>query len=75
MKVAERSCLRGKPIHNMYFPVTPKMVRDAIVVADALGSVFRLRHGGRSSRTSVNQSRQTKDQASIDELSKTRRRR
>jgi len=55
MKVAERSCLRGKPIHNMYFPVTPKMVRDAIAVADALGSAFRLRHGGRSSEASVNE--------------------
>lgn len=75
MKVAERSCLRGKPIHNMYFPVTPKMVRDAIAAADDLGSAFSLRHGGRSSKARVNQSRQTKDQASIDELSKTRRRR
>jgi glycerol dehydrogenase len=75
MKVAERSCLKGKPIHNMYFPVTPKMVHNAMTVADALGSAFRLRHGGRSSKTSVNHAATTNDQACANELSNTRRRR
>jgi glycerol dehydrogenase len=54
MKVAERSCLRGKPIHNMYFPVTPKMVHDAMARADTLGSEFHLRRGRCRSKTIVN---------------------
>ena len=37
MKVAEATCAPGETIHNMPFPVTPKSVYSAILVADKLG--------------------------------------
>jgi glycerol dehydrogenase len=54
MEIARRSCLPGKPIHNMNFQVTPKMVRDAILVTDTLGTSYthrRLRFRRSSFRT------------------------
>ncbi len=37
MAVAESSCEKGKPMHNMPFPVTPDDVYAAILVADKIG--------------------------------------
>lgn len=39
-KVAQLSCAEGETIHNMPFPVTPQMVYNAILAADALGEDF-----------------------------------
>jgi len=36
-KIAERACAPGETIHNLPFTVTPDLVLDAIVAADALG--------------------------------------
>ncbi|NMB13176.1 MAG: glycerol dehydrogenase [Firmicutes bacterium] len=41
MEVAEAATQEGETIHNMPFPVTPQMVRDAILAADAIGRVYR----------------------------------
>ncbi len=40
---AEKSCAPGSTIHNMPFPVTPDMVYNALLAADALGRAFRKR--------------------------------
>lgn len=37
MRVATAACAEGETIHNMPFPVTPDMVRDAMLAADAYG--------------------------------------
>lgn len=39
-KVAEMACAPEETIHNMPFPVTPDMVAQAILAADALGQDF-----------------------------------
>lgn len=39
-KIAEKSCAEGETIHNMPFPVTPEIVYNAILAADALGSQY-----------------------------------
>lgn len=36
-RVAEAACVEGETIHNEPFDVTPAMVRDALVTADAIG--------------------------------------
>lgn len=36
-KAAEKACVPGATIHNMPFPVTPDMVYQAMLAADALG--------------------------------------
>lgn len=38
MAVAGSSCEKGKPMHNMPFPITPEDVYAAIMVADKIGS-------------------------------------
>lgn len=40
MEVAKAATKEGETIHNMPFPVTAEMVRDAIVAADAIGRAF-----------------------------------
>jgi glycerol dehydrogenase len=40
MRVAEAACAPGETIHNMPFAVTPPMVLDAILTADAYGRAF-----------------------------------
>lgn len=44
-RVAEKVCEPGMMIHNMPFPVTPDMVYDAILAADAIGQAYLRRHG------------------------------
>jgi len=44
-KVAEKVCEPGMMIHNMPFPVSPDMVYDAILAADAIGRAYLHRHG------------------------------
>ncbi|ADG81506.1 iron-containing alcohol dehydrogenase [Thermincola ferriacetica] len=39
-KVAEMSCAEGETIYNMPFPVTPDLVYNAILAADAIGEAF-----------------------------------
>ena len=39
---AEKACVAGSTIHNMPFPVTPEMVYDALLAADAAGREYRL---------------------------------
>lgn len=39
-KVAEMSCAEGETIHNTPFPVTPEMVYNAIMAADAIGTAY-----------------------------------
>jgi len=39
-KVAELSCAEGETIYNMPFPVTPDLVYNAIMAADAIGEAF-----------------------------------
>lgn len=39
-RVAETATAKGETIHNMPFPVSPEMVVDAILAADALGRSF-----------------------------------
>ena len=38
--VAERSSVAGETAHNEPFPITPNLLLDAIVVADAIGAEF-----------------------------------
>lgn len=45
MKVAEASCQPGGIMHNMPFPVTPEMVCNAILGADAIGTAFHKKIG------------------------------
>lgn len=40
MEVAKVSCAEGETMHNMPFEVTPKMVYDAILAADAYGKTL-----------------------------------
>jgi len=40
MAVATASCAEKQAIHNMPFPVSPEMVRDAIIKADKLGEML-----------------------------------
>ncbi|MBC7106999.1 MAG: glycerol dehydrogenase [Firmicutes bacterium] len=40
MQVAVATCQPGGMVHNMPFPVTPEMVYNAILGADALGTAF-----------------------------------
>lgn len=44
-KVAEGACAEGETIHNMPFPVTPEMVLDAMLAADAYGRTYAERQG------------------------------
>jgi glycerol dehydrogenase len=37
MQVAVAATAEGETIHNMPFPVNPKLVSDAILAADAIG--------------------------------------
>jgi glycerol dehydrogenase len=47
--IARRSTAEGETIHNEPFTVTPEMVVDAIVAADAIGRDWKLsRSAGRS---------------------------
>ena len=41
MKVAKKACDKDETIHSMPFPVTPEMVADAILAADALGRDYK----------------------------------
>ncbi|MHB8916849.1 MAG: glycerol dehydrogenase [Desulfocucumaceae bacterium] len=45
MKVAEASCQPGGIIHNMPIPVTPDLVYNAILGADAIGTAFLKKMG------------------------------
>ncbi len=40
MQVATATCQPGGMVHNMPFPVTPEMVYNAVLGADALGTAF-----------------------------------
>lgn len=40
MAVANAACAEGDTMHNMPFEVTPKMVYDAILAADAYGKTL-----------------------------------
>ena len=42
-KAAEKACAPGSTVHNMPFPVTPDMVYQALLAADALGRDFKSR--------------------------------
>jgi len=44
-QVAEKICEPGMMIHNMPFPVTPEMVCDAILAADAMGQAYLSQRG------------------------------
>lgn len=39
-KAAEKACVPGATIHNMPFTVTPEMVYQAMLAADALGRCY-----------------------------------
>jgi glycerol dehydrogenase len=41
MKVAELACAPGETIHNGVIPVTPEIVVDAMLAADALGRFYK----------------------------------
>jgi len=41
MEVAKLACAEGDTLHNMPFPVTPELVYDAILAADALGHYYK----------------------------------
>lgn len=43
MRVAQAACAPGETIHNMPFPVTPAMVLDAMLAADAYGRACKAR--------------------------------
>ncbi|KKM11468.1 glycerol dehydrogenase [Clostridiales bacterium PH28_bin88] len=40
MQVAEKVCEPGMMVHNMPFPVTPQMVYNAVIGADAIGCAY-----------------------------------
>ncbi|MBR3640537.1 MAG: glycerol dehydrogenase [Oscillibacter sp.] len=40
-RAAEKACVPGSTIHNLPFTVTPDMVADALLVADALGKAYK----------------------------------
>ena len=42
--VAERACAEGEFIHNMSFPVAPKLALDSIKGADAVGRAYAAKH-------------------------------
>jgi len=41
MAVAKKACAPNESVHNMSFPVTPQMLCDAVIAADALGQARR----------------------------------
>jgi glycerol dehydrogenase len=41
MQVAQLACAEGETIHNMPFPVSPDMVLDALIAADAYGRAYK----------------------------------
>lgn len=41
MEVARLACAEGDTLHNMPFPVTPELVYDAILAADAIGHYYK----------------------------------
>jgi glycerol dehydrogenase len=43
--IARRATAPGETIHNEPFEVTPEMVADAILAADAMGPAWRTRRG------------------------------
>ena len=43
-RAAEKACVPGSTIHNLPFEVTPDMVADALLAADALGRVYKENH-------------------------------
>ena len=45
MAVARKACAPNESVHNMSFPVTPQMLCDAVVAADAMGRALSRRHG------------------------------
>ena len=40
-RAAEKACVPGSTIHNLPFPVEPRMVYNALLAADALGRSCR----------------------------------
>ena len=42
--IAEKACIPEESIHNMPFPVTVDMVKDAIKTADKIGSEFKAKY-------------------------------
>lgn len=42
--IAEKACIPEESIHNMPFPVTVEMVKDAIRVADKIGSEYKAKY-------------------------------
>ena len=40
---AEKACVPGATIHHMPFPVTPDMVYNALLAADAMGRAWHRR--------------------------------
>lgn len=43
-RAAEKACVPGSTIHNLPFEVTPDMVADALLAADALGRAYKESH-------------------------------
>lgn len=43
---AEKACAETSTVHNMPFPVTPRMVFEALLAADRTGAEFRRETGG-----------------------------
>jgi glycerol dehydrogenase len=45
LAVARKACAANESIHNLSFPVTPQMLHDAVVAADAIGRAYVRRRG------------------------------
>lgn len=43
-RAAEKACVPDSTIHNLPFEVTPDMVADALLAADALGRAYKESH-------------------------------
>lgn len=44
-RAAEKACVPGSTIHNLPFEVTPDMVADALLAADAIGKAYKAERG------------------------------
>ena len=43
-RAAEKACVPGSTIYNLPFEVTPDMVADTLLAADALGRAYKENH-------------------------------
>ncbi|MDR3049198.1 MAG: glycerol dehydrogenase [Elusimicrobiota bacterium] len=41
MEVAKLACSEGEPLHNLYYPVSPELVYNAMIAADTFGKNFK----------------------------------